>query len=273
MSSGFKKIRTFLSDFFAIKTTHKKMNRDETIVVSKTLSTANECYNALKDNLLMIDITKHKVIQLESCVSSEGKTTLACNLAVSFSFNDKKVLVVDLDFRKPRVNRTFKMPNEDGIVDYMYGKMPFERLIKHTEYENVDIITRGAKIYNPSFLLTSDRFKELMERLRGMYDLILLDSPPMLQISDYTHISKVADGVLFVVCYRQTRRAEIVEATELFEKAGINVIGAVMTRVDKKDPYSYYYGNYKKYGYRYGAYYGGYYATYGDKPNGKGENN
>ena len=247
----------FLADFFAIKKTRKKLNREETIVVSDTLSAVNECYNALKDNLLMTDIEKNKIIQIESCVSGEGKTTLACNMAVSLSFNGKRVLVVDLDFRKPRVNKVMKVPNEGGLVDYISGKIQFEDLVKHTSYEGVDVITRGSQIYNPSFLLTSEKFKAMMATLRDMYDLIILDAPPVLQISDYTHISKVSDGVLFVFCYRQTNKSELIEATDLLNKAGANVIGAVMTRVDNKDPYSYYYGSYRKYGYHY-------YSSYGD---------
>ena len=83
-----------------------------------------------------------------------------------------------------------------------------------------------------------------------MYDFIIMDAPPILQIAEYTHISKVSDGVLFVVCYGQTKRSQISEAAELLETNNIRVIGSVMTFVDNKDPYSYYYGSYKtRYGY------------------------
>ena len=257
------KFLNFLADFFALRRTHRKVKREDAIIVTDTLNSANECYNALKDNLLMTDIKNKKVIQIESCVSGEGKTTLACNLAVSLSFNDLKVLVIDLDFRKPRVNRLFEVPNEDGLVDYISSKIEFNKLVKHTAYKNVDVITRGSKIYNPSFLLSSEKFISLIANLRDMYDVIILDSPPVLQISDYTNISKVSDGVLFVVCHRQTKKGELLEATELLAKAEIPVIGAVMTRVDTKDPYSYYYGNYRKYGNYYGSY--GAYGNYGDQ--------
>jgi len=262
MAKKENKFLNFLANFFAIRTAKKKIDREDAIVVTNSLSTANECYNALKDNLLMTDIANNKVLQIESCVASEGKTTLACNLAVSLSFNNYKVLVVDLDFRKPRVNKLFEVPNENGLVDYVSGKIEYDALIKKTSYKGVDVITRGSKIYNPSFLLSSEKFINLIKSLREEYDIVLLDSPPVLQISDYTHISKVSDGVLFVVCHRQTRRSELIEATELLEKANIKVIGAVLTRVDTKDPYSYYYGSYKKYGYRYGRYYGQYYGNY-----------
>ncbi len=229
----------------------KKTKREEAIVVTEGMSAINECYNSLKDNLLfMCDNGKNKVIQVESSYSGEGKTTLTCNLAVSLSFNKKKVLVMDLDFRKPRVNRLFNISNENGLVDFISEKISYEELIKKSSYEGVDVITRGSGIYNPSFLLTSDRFISLMQKLRDEYDFILLDCPPVLQISDYIHVSKVCDGVLFVVKYGKTKRSQVKEAATLLKKDNINVIGTVMTFVDRSDPYSYYYGSYRsRYGY------------------------
>lgn len=245
-----KGIRKFFGAFTMSKS-RKKLRREETIVVTNEINAINECYNTLKANLLyMTDIEKNKVLQIESSVSGEGKTTLACNLAVSMSFNEKKVLIVDLDFRKPRVNRIFDVSNEKGLVDFISENITFDELIKKTAYKNVDVITRGSAIYNPTLLLTSKKFKDLVEKLRGMYDFIIMDAPPVLQIAEYTHISKVSDGVLFVVCYGQTKRSQISEAAELLKTNNIRVIGSVMTFVDNKDPYSYYYGSYKtRYGY------------------------
>lgn len=236
------------------KKTYRKKNkvkREEAIVVTDAMSPINECYNSLKDNILYLCAdSSTKVIQVESSCSGEGKTTLSCNLAVSLSFNKKKVLVIDLDFRRPRINRLFKLPNGTGLVDYIYNKITMEEMIKPTAYEGVDIITRGSAIYNPSFLLTSERFKNLIKELRDKYDFIILDSPPVLLISDYIHISDVSDGVLFVVAYGQTKKNQIRDSANLLKKYDIKVIGSVMTFVDRKDPYSYYYGSYReKYGY------------------------
>ena len=248
-----KKGKNIFSAFFSAFVpgrAKKKMRREDAIVVTNEINSINECYNTLKTNLLYMSDDNVKVIQVESSVSGEGKTTMGCNLAVSMSFNDKKVLVVDLDFRKPRVNRLFNVLNENGLVDYMSEKISFEEMIKKTDYENVDVITRGSAIYNPSMLLTSKKFVDLIAQLRDMYDFIILDAPPILQIAEYTHISKVSDGVLFVVCYGKTKRSQINEAADLLKKGNINVIGSVLTFVDNKDPYSYYYGSYKsRYGY------------------------
>lgn len=229
------------------KKSRKKDNlsRRDSIVVTEGASQINEYFNALKDNILyMSSGGENKVIQIESSHAGEGKTTLTCNLGVSLSFNGKKVLIIDLDFRKPRANRPFEVSNENGVVDYISNKITLEQAIKKTKYEFLDIITTGSALYNPSVLLTSDRFCQLIQTLKGMYDYILLDCPPVLQISDYIHISKVSDAVLFVVAFGQTKRSQLKEASQLIKQTGSNVIGAVMTFVDFKDPYAIYFGSY-----------------------------
>lgn len=236
----------------------QKIKREEAIIVTNEVNSLNEEYNKLKDSLLYMCSEKIKVIQVESTRPGEGKTTLASNLAVSLGYNNKKVLVIDLDFRKPRVHRLFGVSNQNGIVDYISNKIDRASLIKKTKYENVNIISRGSDLFNPSMLLTSDRFKKLISDLREEYDFILLDSPPVLQISDYIHISRVSDGILFVVAYGQTKRNQVAEAANLLRNDNINVIGTVMTFVDAKDPYSAYYGSY------YGKYYGHYAKDSGD---------
>ena len=145
--------------------------RSSNIVVDKKkYSGVTECYNRLKDNLLYLNNDSSiKVIQVESAVSGEGKTTLICNLAVSIAMNEKKICVVDLDFRKPRVHRTFGIENEKGMSEYLVGKISKEELIKKTKY-NVDVINRGSSIANASMALTCTKFVELMKELREEYD-------------------------------------------------------------------------------------------------------
>lgn len=209
----------------------------------------NEDYNRLKDNLLYLNADgKAKVIQIESSVMSEGKTTTISNLAVSLGMTNKKVLVVDLDFRRPKVHRVFSLSKDNGIAEYFLDNLKKEELIKKTEYKNVDVITRGAQVYNSSLLLVSDKFKELIKELREEYDFVLLDCAPVLQISDYIHISKVSDGVLFLVAYASTTRAQVSEAVKELKKNGANILGTVFTMYDKKnDKDLYYKSRYYKY--------------------------
>ncbi len=205
-----------------------------------------ESYNRLKDNILYMGADgKNRVIQIESATSSEGKTSIICNLAVSLGQTNKKVVIVDLDFRRPKTHIVFGQTKENGISEYLLGAITREQLIKHTEYQNVDLITGGENVHNPSLILVSDVFKELINSLREEYDYVLIDCAPVLNISDYIHISKVSDGVLFVVAYAKTTKNQVAEAVKELKRNNINILGSVFSMYDKKkggeNYYSYYY--------------------------------
>ena len=229
----------------------------ERIIVSEGGSRfGSHGYTRLRDNILYInsDGTK-KVIQVESSIAKEGKTSVCANLAVSLGITDKKVLVVDLDFRRPRTHRVFKLPKENGIAEYMIGTLDKDSLIKHTKFKNVDIITRGAEIYNPALIMVSEKFKELFTWLRDKYDFILLDCAPVLQVSDYIHISKISDGALFVVAYARTTKAQVSDAVKELRKNNVPILGTMFTMYDRRRDSHY------GYGYYYGKYYD---SAYGD---------
>ena len=214
----------------------------------KTKNSQFEDYNRLKDNLLYISTDgSKKVIQVESSIMSEGKTTLVGNLAVSLGQTNKKVLIIDLDFRRPKVHRLFSFSKDNGISDYFLGKITKEELIKKTSYKNVDIITRGAPVYNSSLLLLADKFKNLIAELRNEYDFIFLDCAPVLQVSDYIHIAKVSDGVLFLVAYASTTKTQVVDAIKELKKNGAEILGSVFTMYDINKDGNYYKGRYYKY--------------------------
>lgn len=213
---------------------------------ANTESSNFEDYNRLKDNLLYINAAgNHQVIQIESSVMSEGKTTLVGNLAVSLGLTNKKVLIIDLDFRRPRVHRLFSFSKDCGLSDYFLDKQTKQEIIKKTEYKNVDIITRGSPVYNSSLLLMSDKFKNFIEELRKEYDFIFLDCAPVLQVSDYIHISKVSDGILFLVAYASTTKSQVIDAIKELKKNGANILGSVFTMYDKANDKGYYKGHYK----------------------------
>ena len=242
---------------FSKKKKKKKDGYEDRIVVNeKTISGKVEGYNRLKDNILYLNADgKTKVIQIESSVMHEGKTTIAANLAVSLGLTDKKVMIVDLDFRKANVHRRFNMHNDKGLAEYMLGSVSYDELKQKTEYKNVDIITRGGKVYNASVILISDKFKELMQKLRDEYDYIILDCAPVLQVSDYINILSVSDGVLFLVAYGMTTRNQVADAIKELKKNNARILGSVFTMYDRKKD--------KGYGYGYGRYYGkGYYSYY-----------
>lgn len=243
------------------KKKHDANLRKERIIVSEGSSRfGSHGYTRLRDNLIYINSdNNHKVIQIESAMAKEGKTSVAANVAVSLGLTDKKVVVVDLDFRRPRLHRVFGLTKENGIAEYMMGTIDAENIIKHTKYKNVDLITRGTEIYNPALILVSDKFKELILGLREKYDFVLLDCAPVLQVSDYIHISKMSDGALFLVAYSRTTKAQVSEAIKELRKNNIPILGTLFTMYDRKKD--------SRYGYGYGGYYGKYYdSAYGDAP-------
>lgn len=214
----------------------KKLKSEDKIVIKENaISSKIDGYNRLKDNLLYLNSDgKNKVIQIESSISHEGKTTVVCNLAVSLGLTDKKVVVVDLDFRRPRVQHRFDKSIDGGIAEYMLGTLTKEQIIKETAYKNVSIVTRGERIYNPSAVLVSEKFKNFIKELREEYDYVLLDCAPVLQISEYIHILQVSDGVIFVAAYGITTKAQIAEAVKELRKNGANILGTVMSMYDPK---------------------------------------
>ncbi len=242
----------------------KKLNDNfEKIVVSeKTLLDTSNGYNRLRDNVLFLNADgDKKVIQLGSAVAKEGKTTVACNLAVSLGLTEKKVIVVDLDFRKPKVHRRFEEGIENGIAEYVLGTVSLKEVVKHTKYKNVDIITRGEKIYNSSLVLLSNKFIELINALREEYDFVILDCAPILQVSDYIHIGRVADGMLFVVAHEMTTKNMVADAMKELNKNGVKLLGTVFSMYDPKTTRGkYYYGYSNKYNY-----YQNYYEENSDK--------
>lgn len=228
-----------------------KLDRSEAIVFTqKGNDLLKEAYTRLKDNILYycVDNVK-KVIQVESATQAEGKTTAVANLAIALGVSGKKVVVVDLDFRRPRLHRLFELENANGLGDFMIGQCKKDQMIKKTAYENVDIINRGCEIANEAAVITSKKLASLIDDLRNEYDFILLDCPPVLMISDYIHISRLSDGVLYIAAFGITKKKEVQEGIKLLKANDINIIGCAFTHFNPKKSNNYYEYSKSYYGY------------------------
>ena len=213
------------------------------IIIGKKMG-GSESYYRLKDNIIYFsDNGKNKVFHIESSMSGEGKSTVVINLAVALAKSGKKVALLDLDFRRPKIHRAFNVMNLNGIAEYMLGECEKSDLIKPTEY-GVDVINRGKAAQNASIIFTSDKFKALIEDLKKDYDIILFDCPPILLVSDYIHISKLSDAAIFVVRAGITHRSHLRESVELLKNSDVKVLGTVIT-----------YSNASKLSLKYGGYY------------------
>lgn len=214
------------------------------------LSFIAEAFQKALVNLEYVNIDGNlKVIQFTSSLAGDGKTTFVSNLAYLIAKKGKKVVIVDLDLRKPKINRVFKAANENGLTDYLAGRINYDKLIGHSEKLGINYIVAGERTTAVVNVLEAQKLKDLISRLKTEFDYVLLDSPPVIAVSDALYISRLADGVLFVVAQNEAKRAVINEALKTLKQSNVNVIGSVFTQVELKenDIYSYTYG----YGYGY----------------------
>lgn len=190
-----------------------------------------------------------KVLQFTSSLAGAGKTTFVSNLSYLIGKKGKRVVLVDLDLRKPKINRIFKAPNENGVTDYLAGKIEYKDLVKYSEKLNTHYVVAGERTTAVVNILEAQKLKDLVQRLREEFDYVILDSPPVIAVSDALYIARLADGVIFVVAQNEARKAVINEAISTLKQNNVNIIGTVFTQVDIKENelYSYTYG----YGYGY----------------------
>src|SRR5690554_4619999 len=217
------------------------MARKKSLTIKGIVNDVNviEAFEKLQVNIDLASVDKKlQVIQITSSLQDEGKTTVAVNLAYSYARKDKKVLVIDLDIRRPKVHRNFNQPNENGIVDYAAGKIGANQLIKKTNY-NVDIILSGSKTPYPTKILESEKLAELINSLREKYDYIIVDTPPVSAVVDPLVVSSLCDGLLFVVEAERTKKSFVKESIKQLENINVNIIGLVLQSVrDKYSKYS-----------------------------------
>ncbi len=223
---------------------------DYVISHEQPLSYVAEAFQKSLVNLEYVNIDGNfKVIEFTSSLAGSGKTTFVSNIAYLIGKKGKKVVVVDLDLRKPKINRVFKAPNENGVTDYLAGKIEYKELVNYSEKLNIHYIVSGERTTAVVNVLEAQKLKDLIARLREEFDYVILDSPPIIAVSDALYISRLADGVVFVVAQNEAKKAVINEAINTLKQSKVNVIGIVFTQVDIKENelYSYTYG----YGYGY----------------------
>lgn len=195
-----------------------------------------------------------KRILITSAVSSEGKTSTVIRLAIAFANLNRKVLVVDADLRRPRVHKVFAGDREPGLTTVLGDNTPPEDAIRPTEVPNLSYLAAGSTGERPNELLASNEVKALLDRVSKDFDLVIIDSPPSVILSDARILSRYVDGVVLVVLEHATSRALVREATQSLDQVGARMLGVVINAVDfsrRRTSYKYYYG----YGYRYDRYY------------------
>jgi capsular exopolysaccharide synthesis family protein len=235
-------------------------------------SVMSEAFRNLRTNLQFVDNTPgSKIAAITSTISGEGKTFITINLAGIIAYSGKKVLIIDLDMRKPKVHKGFNVDNDKGMSTLLIGKHSMEECVRKDGLENLWFITAGPIPPNPSELILSNRMSEILKELRESFDVIIIDTPPVGLVTDGISIIQQADYPIYVFRADYSKKQFIQSLDRLKNENRINRITAVLNGVDiERNKYAYRYGYGRGYGYGYGYGYGassneGYYEEKGKK--------
>ncbi len=203
-------------------------------------SSRTTLYHSTKD-------TQDKVIQVTSAEPGDGKSTTSANLAIAIAQSGKKVLLIDADLRRPTMHTLFGLPQDIGLTDVLLGEVEWPAAVRTTRLENLSVLTAGLCPSNPAELLSSSRLPDLLRDVRLTYDVIIIDTPPILAVSDPAIISPHIDGLLLVVRMGKNKRASAQRAREMIDAHGIRLYGVIVNDVEYSSDDSIAYSQYDKY--------------------------
>lgn len=231
----------------------KKINKNSQsdprnlIVEREPKSTVSEQFRTIRTNITYSSIDKPlKSVLFTSAMPNAGKSTVAANVAIAYAQAGKKTLLIDADLRRPTTHYTFEMLNTSGLSTAIIGALSINKVAKESNIENLDVITSGPVPPNPSELLSSNKMSLFMENISNQYDMVLIDSPPLLAVTDAQVLSQLAEGTILVTNLENNNKDSISQAKNLLEKVDANIIGVVLNNKEienKKNNYYYYYGN------------------------------
>lgn len=213
----------------------------ERAVQTSPTSQMAESFKTLRASLRHVAAPEsHRVLLVSSAQASEGKTTVVANLAITLAQGGDRVLMIDADLRRPRLDRVFEMPGKVGVGDL--GKSPLETLIHPTGQPNLWLMPAGAPITDPGTYLEGPELREALAQLRTRYDRILIDTAPVNVVSDSVAMAPRADGILFVVCAEEVTRSSIETALERLSNVRATIVGMVINNLrTSESSYGYYY--------------------------------
>ena len=220
-------------------------------------SSAAESFRTLRTNLMFSrpDGSLRR-LAVTSAMPGEGKTTVASNLAIAFAQQGLNVLLLEADLRRPRMHRVFGLPLEPGLTNCIVGRCAINEAIRLTSIENLSVITCGAAPPNPSELLGSESMRKVLAALDEQFDLLVIDTPPVLAAADAAVVGSTVDAVLVVVRGGKTNKAIVRQAVQQLHTVGAPVIGTVLNDMDAEMD--------RHYGYEYSQYADQYYGSESD---------
>lgn len=223
----------------------ERSTRQHTLVAhTHPKSAVTEMYRALRTSLDFASVdTRVKSILVTSSIPGEGKTTTACNLAIVNAQAGRRTLLVDADLRRPMVHRMFEVSNLQGLTSLLIRQGSVEQVIVSTEVEHLDVLPCGPVPPNPAEIAGSQAVKTLLHSLCEAYDLVVIDSPPVLSVTDARLLAAAADGVLYVVGAGLVSRPALKKAHDSLALVGCRILGTVLNnkKLSKSEQQYYYY--------------------------------
>jgi len=216
-----------------------------TIVALQPTSVESEMFRTLRTNIKFSRPDgSPKTLLVTSTGPEEGKSTISSNLGITLASGAKKTVIVDSDFRKPRMHKIFGLKNTKGMVELLVGEAEIDEVVQPTSVENLFIIPRGSLPPNPAELLDSDSLKEVMRKLREQFDFVIFDSPPVGTVVDASLLGGLVDGTILVVEAGKFEWRPILQAKGQLEKARSRVLGIVINKSKRERSGYYYYQQY-----------------------------
>jgi len=215
------------------------------ITLEQTKSPISEAYRTLRTNVQFTGVdSETKTIMITSSGPGEGKSSTIANLAVSMAQAGKSVLVIDSDMRNPTQHKLFGLDNRQGLSVALVQDQDYQQYIKETAVPGVMVLTGGPIPPNPAELVGSQRMRRLIKGFSEQFDIVLIDTPPIIAVTDAAILAQEVDGVILVLASGEVDKEYAQKAKELLDKVGAKILGAVLNKVEMKTSEYYHYYNY-----------------------------
>lgn len=235
---------------FGRKFRNSRQNGSNLLAITNPTDVSVEALRSLRTSIhfAMIE-AKNNIFMITGPSPSVGKSFVSANLAATMAQTGKRIVLVDADMRKGYVHKMFNLEKKDGLADYLGGTVDYQHLLKTTEVEGLTVINHGTVPPNPSELLMSERFEELMQQLSSDFDLVIVDTPPVMAVTDSSIVGRYAGTTMLVTRYQLNPLKEIEVTVKRLEQNGVETKGVIFNAI-KRNAAGYNYG----YGYGYGYY-------------------
>ncbi|UXV34166.1 polysaccharide biosynthesis tyrosine autokinase [Staphylococcus sp. IVB6181] len=215
--------------------------QDGLITKNDPKSVISEKFKGIRTNIMFsTEKDDIKSIVFTSERPSVGKSFVSSNVAVTYAQAGYKTLLIDGDMRKPTQHYVFNTSNSNGLSSLIINQAEFDEAIKHTDVEILDLLTSGPIPLNPSELLGSKQFQTVLNRLYKIYDLIIIDTPPVNTVTDAQLLAEHSGYVVLVIDVKENNRNDIKKAQELLEHTGTKILGVVLNKTTEDNSSSYY---------------------------------